>query len=37
VEVREVVEMIIAPFESHRVGKPVDLPLANRKHPLTML
>jgi predicted dehydrogenase len=37
VEAREVVEMILACFESHRMKKPVDLPLANRKHPLTML
>jgi predicted dehydrogenase len=36
-EARAVVEMILACFESHRVKRPVDLPLANRKHPLTML
>lgn len=30
-------EMIMAVYESFRLGKPVDLPLPNRKHPLTML
>jgi predicted dehydrogenase len=30
-------EMIVSMFESHRVGKPVTLPLKNRKNPLTML
>ena len=34
---RETTEMIFAVFESHRVVGPVDLPLKNRKHPLTML
>lgn len=36
-EARTTIEMIMGVFESHRVGKPVALPLANRKHPLTML
>lgn len=30
-------EMIHAVFESHRQGQPVELPLKNRQHPLTML
>ncbi len=30
-------EMIVAVFESHRVGGPVRLPLENRQNPLTML
>ncbi len=34
---RAAVEMIVAVFESHRLGKPVALPLANRQNPLTML
>jgi predicted dehydrogenase len=34
---RSVVEMIAGVFESHRVGKPVPLPLATRDHPLTLL
>ena len=32
-----VVEMIAACFESHRLGKPVSFPLANRKNPLKSL
>ena len=36
-EARATVEMIMAVFESHRQGKPVSMPLENRKHPLTML
>jgi predicted dehydrogenase len=36
-EGRSVVEMILACFESHRLKKPVELPLVNRKHPLSML
>lgn len=36
-EARATVEMISAVFESHRVGGPVDMPLANRRHPLEML
>jgi predicted dehydrogenase len=34
---RGATEMIVAIFESHRVGGPVALPLANRQNPLTML
>jgi hypothetical protein len=30
-------EMIMAVYESFRLGKPVELPLQNRRHPLTML
>jgi hypothetical protein len=29
--------MIAAVFESHRLGAQVDMPLKNRKNPLTML
>lgn len=36
-EGRWTIEMIMGIFESHRVGKPVSLPLENRRHPLTML
>ena len=36
-EARGATEMILACFDSHRVGGPVSLPLKNRKHPLTML
>lgn len=36
-EARATIEMIMGIFESARVAKPVALPLANRKHPLTML
>ena len=36
-DARGVVEMILAVFESQRVGGPVRLPLRNRRHPLTML
>jgi predicted dehydrogenase len=36
-EARGATEMILAVFESHRLGRPVALPLENRKHPLTML
>lgn len=36
-EGRTTVEMIMGVFDSHRQGKPVLIPLANRKHPLTML
>ena len=32
-----IVEMIAAVFESHRVGKPVELPLKTRVNPLTLL
>jgi predicted dehydrogenase len=34
---RTIVEMIMAVFESQRLGKPVSLPLENRQHPLTLL
>ncbi len=34
---RETTEMILAVFESHRLQAPVELPLKNRRHPLTML
>lgn len=36
-EGRTTVEMIAAVFESHRLGKAVEMPLKNRKNPLTML
>ena len=31
---RDVLQMVLAVFESHRVGGPVDLPLTTRRHPL---
>lgn len=34
---RDVTEMILAVFESQRVGQPVKLPLKERRHPLTLL
>ncbi len=34
---RAALEMILAVYESHRLGAPVPLPLYNRKHPLSML
>jgi predicted dehydrogenase len=34
---RWTIEMIMAAYESHRLNKPVDLPLENRKHPLTRI
>jgi predicted dehydrogenase len=34
---RAALEMILAAYESHRLGKPVDLPLHNRLHPLSLL
>jgi len=34
---RASLEMILAIYESFRLQKPVELPLKNRKHPLTML
>jgi predicted dehydrogenase len=34
---RAALEMILAVYESHRVKGPVELPLKNRKHPLSML
>lgn len=36
-EARGTIEMIMAVFESHRLGRAVPLPLENRKHPLSML
>ncbi len=36
-EARKTVEMIAGVFESHRLGKSVELPLKNRRNPLTML
>jgi predicted dehydrogenase len=34
---RAALEMILAVYESHRLGGPAELPLRNRRHPLTML
>jgi predicted dehydrogenase len=34
---RAALEMILAIYESHRLQGPVELPLKNRRHPLTML
>ena len=34
---RAALEMSLAVYESHRLKGPVELPLNNRKHPLTML
>ena len=34
---RSIIEMIAAVFESHRLGGPVDLPLATRVNPLSLL
>ncbi|MHC4581248.1 MAG: Gfo/Idh/MocA family protein [Planctomycetota bacterium] len=34
---RAALEMILAVYESHRLGAPVDLPLKNREHPLSLL
>ena len=36
-EARDVTEMIVAVFESHRLGRPVELPLKTRVNPLTLL
>ncbi len=36
-EARATIEMIMAIFESHRLGKIVPLPLENRRHPLNYL
>lgn len=36
-EARTATEMIVAVFESQRLGGPVEFPLKNRKNPLTML
>ena len=34
---RAALEMILATYESHRLNAPVDMPLANRQHPLSLL
>jgi hypothetical protein len=34
---RASLEMILAVYESHRLERPVELPLKNRKHPLAAL
>ena len=34
---RAALEMILAVYESHRLKAPVELPLKNRRHPLTLL
>ncbi|HUT45557.1 MAG TPA: Gfo/Idh/MocA family oxidoreductase [Sedimentisphaerales bacterium] len=34
---RAALEMILAIYESHRLNAPVELPLKNRRHPLSML
>jgi predicted dehydrogenase len=34
---RAALEMILAVYESHRLNTPVELPLKNRKHPLSLL
>jgi len=34
---RAALEMILAVYESHRLNEPVELPLKNRRHPLSML
>src|SRR4051794_28630312 len=34
---RAALEMILAVYESHRLGRPAELPLKNRQHPLTMI
>ncbi|CAN5518074.1 hypothetical protein BH10PLA2_BH10PLA2_26170 [soil metagenome] len=36
-DARAALEMILAVYESHRLGALVELPLKNRRHPLTML
>jgi hypothetical protein len=36
-DARAAIEMIMAIFESHRLGKIVSLPLKNRRHPLAFL
>ncbi|MCI0701889.1 MAG: Gfo/Idh/MocA family oxidoreductase [Planctomycetia bacterium] len=37
VDGRGALEMILAVYESHRLERPVDLPLKNRKHPLAAM
>ena len=34
---RAALEMILAVYESHRLSAPVELPLKNRRHPLSLL
>lgn len=34
---RDSLQMILAVYESHRLGKPVTLPLSNRRHPLELI
>jgi len=34
---RAALEMILAVYESHRLNAPVEFPLKNRSHPLSML
>ena len=34
---RAALEMILAVYESHRLRAPVDLPLRERRHPLSLL
>jgi predicted dehydrogenase len=34
---RAALEMVLAAYESHRLNAPVELPLKNRKHPLSVL
>ena len=34
---RAALEMILAVYESHRLNAPVELPLKNRRHPLSLL
>jgi predicted dehydrogenase len=36
-DARAALEMVVAPYESHRRKGPVELPLENRQHPLTLL
>ncbi|MFT5327694.1 MAG: putative dehydrogenase, partial [Planctomycetaceae bacterium] len=36
-DARAATEMIVSVFESHRLGKPVPLPLETRENPLTLL
>lgn len=34
---RAALEMILAVYESHRLNAPIEFPLKNRRHPLSML